>query len=155
MATGNYITSKAQQAIQAYLRTLTFSGLPSAQIYSGIERDAVITSETEEATRVFPCCDCVCQSATVSDRDGLNWLAIAEVTIRNNADDTTEATHHTMAEAVVNALTTDEAAINLSAALVDFTAFLVSFTDQSWGIEERSWVSRLTFEIHCCGSDIS
>ena len=63
-----------------------------------------------------------------------------------NADYTNADDHHTIAAAGWSKLTTDTLAADLSASLVDFAA--------RWELVERSWQSILTFQIHCCGSDI-
>jgi len=157
MAASNYVTDKVQQALKAFLKTQDFSavGIPTAQIYSGVENATAQASEGAATTRLLPCVECVCQSAETIDEHFLNWLAEAEIRVRTNADDTTETAHHNTAATVFNTITTDTIKDDLSGALADFTCFLVNFRSQRWELLERSWVSVITFEVHCAGSDIS
>jgi hypothetical protein len=158
MAASNYITDKLQQALKAFLQTKDFTavGIPADQVYAGIENDTVPTEpELAPVTRKLPCVECICQSAETMDEHFLNWLASARVQIRTNADDTTEENHHATAAAVLNTITTDTLAADLSGALADFTAFLVNFKSQRWELVDRSWQSVIEFEVHCAGSDIS
>jgi hypothetical protein len=155
MAASNYITDKVQSALRAFLRSQTFGSIPDDQIYKGIENATVVSDETIPSTRKVPCIECICQTAATVDEHYLNWLADAEIRIRTNADDTTEDEHHEICSGVLNTITTDTIAEDLSAALLDFTVFLVNFTMQGWELVDRSWVSTLRFQIHCAGSDIS
>lgn len=155
MSASNYITHKCQLALKAFLQTQTFPDIPSAQIYAGIENITAAVNENVPETRILPCIECVCQEAEAVDEHFLNWMATAEVRIRTNADDTTEANHHAIAATVLNTITTDTLAADLTSALADFTAFLVNFTTQRWDLVDRSWQSIIMFQIHCAGSDIS
>jgi hypothetical protein len=158
MAASNYITDKVQQALKSFLQTQDFTAvnIPSDQIYAGIENETVPTEpELAPVTRKLPCIQAVCQSAEAVDEHFLNWLASARVEIRTNADDTTETDHHAAAAAVLNTITTDTIAADLSGALADFKAFLVNFKSQRWELVDRSWQSLIEFEVHCAGSDIS
>ena len=156
MATGNYITDKVQRAIATYLATKTFTNIAATSIYRGIQRVPASTASVIDK-RVTPRIECVCQRATretVAPIDG-NWIATAQVDIVNNADSTTEDNHHADTAEVLAWLVTDSVASDLSGALADFTAFAIYVLEQSWEIDKRSWASRLTLEIHCCGSDVS
>ena len=157
MSASNYVTDKVQQALKSFLQAQNFIslGIATDQVYAGIENEAAQSGEGAATTRVLPCVECVCQSAETTDEHFLNWAAEAEIRVRTNADDTTQTVHHATAAAVLNTITTDTLAADLSAALEDFTCFLVNFRSQRWELLERSWQSIIVFEIHCAGSDIS
>lgn len=157
MAASNYITDKVQTALRNFLQAQSLP-IPSDQIYKGIENAEAADDEQppdSPTTRKLPCIECICQEANAEDEHFLNWLCDARVQIRTNADDTTETSHHVISAEVLNVLTTDTLAADLTAALDDFTVFLVNFKAQRWELIERSWQSVIEFQVHCAGSDIS
>lgn len=156
-----YICSKVQSAIRAFLAAQTFTKkdgdgqvLDSDHIVEGIQRDT--QTEGEEQARLLPCCICICQTATSeSTHFSGNWVADATVEVRTKAWETTESQHHDIAAEVLEYLSTDEIADNLSSAMTDFTAFQVVPVEQGWTITSNTWISRYRFTIKCCGSEIS
>ena len=157
MSTGNFICYKVQAALKAYLQTKTYSSIPVAQIYAGIENTTSAENEDEEEVILLPSVVCVCQTAGVGTATTMSgsWEASAMVTVKGSAHDATASEFEAMAQAVFNDICTDSIATDLSSALADFTAFLVLPTSQSWNVTGESWEASMGFTIYCCGSDIS
>jgi len=155
MGSSNYITDKVQRALAAFLKAQTFTGIPAAQIYKGIEHVAQENEDLEQTSRVLPCIECLCTEADADTMEGILWRATALVTVVTNADDTTEDQHHAFAEAVFNTITTDSISTDLSAALPDFYCYACLPQRQEWGIQGRAWGATMTFQVQCVGSDIT
>ena len=157
MATGNFICDKVQRALALLIQQANPSLVPNEQIYKGIRNVTVASGESEEDVRGLPCVNCICQSADVldGDIDSINWVARARIEIRSAADDTTEDQHHNRSMEILDIITTDTIATDLSNMLADFTAFLVLPRSQGWEAQSRMWVTVFEFDVHCAGSDIA
>lgn len=152
MSESNYITDKVQRAAAAYLQGLTLSSFTSDQIHYGIRSGS---NAIPQNPTTLPCVICVCQDADVEDPDGPNWKCRLTVRVRTSATDNTEDEHHSQAAEVMNQMTTDEIAADLSSALADFTCFSIVPTAQRWIIDGDVWESDIDFEACCVGSDIA
>ncbi len=155
MATSTYICQKVQQALKAYLDAQTWT--TTFNVYKGVEAPAVDWDDEGKLKpdRAYPCVVCLCQDAKQDPPFANNWIAEVAVNVYNNADDTTEDQHHAMMQEIMDKVYTTTIAADLSAALADFTAFMLIPDRQSWDVEDRSWRGSFTFQLHCCGSDVS
>jgi len=161
----NNIKIKVQKALAAYLADKDLGGIPAINIFRGISRgkaaattttdSASLDEETEEQGVKLPCVVCDCNRAEQSHPPGGNWKAFAEILIESNADDTTEDDHGEREGVVTGWFMTATIAADLSDSLAGFTALFVIVRDQSYTLEGRKWVSHLSLEIDCIGSDIA
>lgn len=148
------ITQKCARAFAAWLQSKTFTDIPKDQIYRGIENPSSAEGNPDANVRKLPCVVCRCQSANQFPKFSGNWNVIAEVMVSSSAADSTEDQHHDRADEVFETLLTDTIKDDISSALDGFTAFLVVPLDQGYRLNDRTWESWMSFEVHCCPSDI-
>lgn len=162
MSQTNYITDRLQQALKAYLQSKSFANIPQNSIYAGIDRaDPGGLLEhlglRPPAGRALPCVVCLCESAEAEDVEHFfgNWDCEAQVQIMMNFHDTHNDTQHETVTEILDVLSHQGLATDLSAAVDDFTARKVFIKAQSWTVEGAKWIAILTLRVLCCGSDIS
>lgn len=151
----DYIVSDVEQAFAAWLRAQTFVYFTANQIFAGMANQQGPDQTSEEFTIPLPSIVCVCQEGEFDAFGSQSFKANGRVEIRTNADDFTDAKNRLAVKEVLATLLTTTISADLSGALADFTAFLVVWKAQSWALEERSWCCTQTFEIFCCGADVS
>ena len=149
------IEQKIETALVTFLKTQTFTDIPAAQIYRGIEHDAAESAENYTQTRVLPCIVCACSAASASDQKSGNRMANVEVTVRSSADDSTNAAHLTRCVAVFAFLADNALAAALSSAISDFYCFFCYPIDEGERVVDRSWESFTVLKMMVCPSDIS
>jgi hypothetical protein len=149
------IEQKVESAIVTFLKTQTFTDIPAAQIYRGIEHDAAESSENYTQTRILPCIVVSCPASTASDPTSGNRMVVPEISVQSQADDSTNAAHLTRCAQVFAVVATTTFAASISAALADFYCFFAVPADGGSRIEERSWASFVTMRMMVCGADIS
>lgn len=141
----NNITQLCQVAARNFLRNegLSFIADVAASIRSGI------TSEDIGLPVVV--CQCLRAQAAVPFEG--NWSAALRIEVRSNADDDPDgAKHHENAGELFAKFMTATAAVDMSG-LAGFTAQFVLPVEQGWDLNDRSWVSFLSLQVECCGSD--
>jgi hypothetical protein len=135
MSSYNAITLRTQKALKAYLDGLSFSWSPT--ILRGATAD----------TKVLPAVIVQCATADheqVGFATG-NWIASAEIQIRENADDTSEDAHLDHAGDVCDAFVAESVASDITTAAAGVLAVnMCRPMTQSYQIQDRSWVSTLT-----------
>jgi hypothetical protein len=144
------ILHTACSAIQAWLEDQDFDF--DINIYKGMEHETVVDGEQPNIT--LPAVTVSAMRASVDPPFSNNWIVDVSVSVRTNADDTTDAEHNTMADEVFDVLYTTTIAADLTAALANFTAELMVPLDQTFAIVERSYVSTFDFQLHCCNADL-
>ena len=157
MSYANNLCHKAQLSVQAYLVAAVEAADPTLTLIAAEKIFAGMGDSAVTATRVV----CTCRSAENEESlfEG-NWMADMEVMTRAPASDTTEAEFHLLCSEIwAHFFVSEEDLLTgLSNATVEFTAFKVYVRNQSWDIEaggdgtSAEWVSRLMFQIKCCGS---
>jgi len=146
MAWANNITQKVMQAARALLASSGVAGIPASSIYCGIDDEQLAN----------PRVVCLCSEANVTAAPfSGNWTCKLDILVRTNADDTSPDSHFDVAGDVFSKFFSTTTASDLSGALSDFHVFLVVPQRQTYGREDRSWVSIITLTIECCGMDIT
>ena len=149
------IEQKIESAIVTFLKTQTFTDIPAAQIYRGLEHDAAESAENYTQTRVLPCITVSCAASTASDLTSGNRMATPEISVQSQSDDSTNAAHLTRCAQVFAVVATTTFAASISAALSDFYCFF-SYPDTGGErVSERSWESFVTLKMMVAGVDIS
>lgn len=149
------IEQKIESAIVTFLKAQTFTDIPSAQIYRGIENATAEGSENYEPTRVLPCITVVCSTATMSDQSSGNKIATPEIIVQSQADDSTNAAHLARCLEVFNVVATTTFAASISAAIADFYCFFSFPVSEGERSSDRSWESFIGVRMMVCPSDIS
>lgn len=148
------IVKLAQEAALSHLVSVApVGGIPTTQIYAGMEQPSVDTS-TAYTTRIHPCIICECNRAQRDEPHRGRWNASLVIRVRSNALDKTDAQHQTLCAAVAAVLDVDDLPAKLSA-LTGFTAFYAQSTAQGYDLVGTYWDSFLEFNVACCASDIS
>lgn len=140
------VTQKAERAIQAYLVAASTTPVPDASVFTAVEDDS----------KVLPCVIVRCLSAETLVYGLGVWRARVAVAMLDNADDVTEATHKTNAEALFELVMRDDLAalLNASVPADSFYVFGVAFESITQEFVERSWQSTMTLTLDCCPTDI-
>lgn len=137
----NFICGKVAKALHDYLHAQTISFSPTI----------VRGQSTDEKRLPLVICQCSAADHQPPPMTG-NWIATAVVSVRENADDTTEDDHLSHAGEVFNLLMTTTIAADMTAAATLFNAYLVVAQSSGYDLVDRSWQSWLQLSIHCCGS---
>ena len=80
-----------------------------------------------------------------------NFTLSFSAELRSNADETTLEAHRAFCEAAIAPLMSDDTETQLTAAETDFGVLGISNRQCSERIEDRSWITALTFDAYCCG----
>ena len=80
-----------------------------------------------------------------------NFILTFTADIKSNADETTLTDHRTLCDAALVPLMSDDTAAQLSAAASDFAVIGITNRQSNERIEDRSWITSLTFEAYCAG----
>lgn len=143
MSTYNSILAKTQSTLKTYLDSCSLSFSPT--VLHGISATA----------KTLPAVICECATAEheqVGFATG-NWIATAEIRLRENADDTTEAQHLSHAGELFDVIVTDGLAADLTtAAAGDLTVSVFVPQTMSYSIVDRSWESVLQIKLVVKGS---
>jgi hypothetical protein len=85
-----------------------------------------------------------------------NWDVDFVVELRENADDTEEDDHHARAGELFSVFLANErdVADAISAAYTGFQCQFLLPKEQSFRLQDRSWISQMSFGAHCCGRDL-
>lgn len=146
------ILQDCELAFQAYLKTRTFTLLPAANIYKGIDHPSVTPGE--QPGKVLPWAVCIASDGERYVFPTENYNVKVTLELCSSADDFTEAQHRTFVDEVLDDLETTTIASDLTGSLTGFTVFLIVPEDITTEIEERRWCSRRTYMLYCTGQDI-
>jgi hypothetical protein len=147
---GNHITRLCELAIRAYLRGLGLAQIPVASILAGFDDAEIMTP------RVVIVCDSADNDGPADDA---TWKCKVEIQCISNADDRTKGQHYELASEVWSQLMLGRysvpdlinTACQISDPLVYFRCFDIVPDNQSKRIEDRRWISTMTFQVVGCG----
>lgn len=88
-------------------------------------------------------------------QDSGNFTLNVAVEIRSNADETDLAAHRQLCEDALEPVMQDDTAAQLSAEGEDLTVMGISNRQSRERVEERSWVTDLTFDAYSCGTALA
>lgn len=84
-----------------------------------------------------------------------NFTLTLTCEVRTNADDYSVEEHAIVCEEILAPVMSDDLANELSVAAPDFHAFGISNRQARQTLDERSYVTELTFDVYCCGQQIA
>lgn len=101
-------------------------------------------------------------SITVASTGGMeypqgsgNFTITLTCEVRTNADDFNVEEHAIVCDEILAPVMSDDLANELSAAAPDFHAFGISNRQCRQAVDDRSYVTELTFDVYCCGQEIA
>lgn len=140
----NSIQAKIERAAASVITSAAAS--VSVAVFTGLDSDV----------NTLP--SVVCEAGAAAPPPGLAQSGIQvvelQIHVRSNKSDSTPTQHEARASAIFDALTTDTAAADLSAAVADFTAIGVEFGTSGQAVEDDSHISTMGFRVTCCPSDV-
>jgi len=138
------VQAKVERAAAAVIASAASS--TGLAVFTGLDTDAI----------TLPCA--ICEATSASPPQGLQFTGIQQVelvvSVRSNKSDSTPAQHELRCATVFDALTTDTAAADLSAAISDFKAFMVEFGQLGQSVEDDSHVNSASFRVTCCPASV-
>lgn len=135
---------------EAFVAVLTAAGIPGVNLYRGHD-DAVKTLDSAVAH---------CVGGPEYPRDTGNRKTKVELEIRSGADALTDgedakARHAANSGAIIDAVKTDTIAADLTAAISAFHVFDVREIDFESGVRDRTFFTRIIFQVYCCGATVT
>jgi hypothetical protein len=146
--TANDILDQIDDAFVSYLNKSDIGDIPPENVFPGHWKEG---DDTKSPNIVVEASEAAENGAVNSG----NWNAQVSVTVTSQADDSTRDAHKARVNAVFALILASDAEALVSAALDTFTLFAVREPRQAKRRNGRKWENSLTFEIECCGGDIS
>jgi hypothetical protein len=147
-----HINYAVEQAIVAYLRSFTLSGVNYQQIYPGMGKGDTDLYESvqysDEPGQTLPCVKVIADNwdCPLEPDQGV-YRVNARIEVWSNADDTATADHNTRAGEIFDAFTQTGVNAGISAQATDFTLQFMRRMSGGYRIEDRAWVSFLNLEM--------
>lgn len=161
MAKDNEIELKSELAAVVFIvaNVASLGDIPVENIFSAISRGVAGDDlDTEELSNPLPNIICEAGDTWTAEDAGQftgNWQGALRIIVSSSADDNTRAEHLARVSNVFNVfLTAASLAHDLENSLADYACNMALIRTKTVASKGRLWVSTLTLELSCCGSDL-